>query len=80
MRVIFRFFLLVILIIGFYYSFKRDKSTNTIKVKENMSLQLQLPKSYVIVVGSGLAGLSAANQLLTNGKSVVLLDKQGKFF
>lgn len=31
----------------------------------------------VIVVGGGLAGLSAAHTLLERGASVTLLDKQG---
>ena len=31
----------------------------------------------VIVVGGGLAGLSAAHTLLERGASVMLLDKQG---
>jgi flavin-dependent dehydrogenase len=33
----------------------------------------------VIVVGGGLAGLSAAHTLLERGANVLLLDKQGYF-
>lgn len=34
----------------------------------------------VIVVGGGLAGLSAAHTLLERGANVLLLDKQGYVF
>jgi FAD binding domain len=34
----------------------------------------------VIVVGGGLAGLSAAHTLLERGANVLLLDKQGSAF
>lgn len=37
------------------------------------------PKNPVIVVGGGLAGLSAAHQAYINGANVVVLDKQGFF-
>lgn len=36
-----------------------------------------LPKNPVIIVGGGLAGLSAAHEALLRGANVVLLDKQG---
>jgi heterodisulfide reductase subunit A-like polyferredoxin len=36
-----------------------------------------LMSNQVIVVGGGLAGLSAAHTLLERGASVLLLDKQG---
>ena len=35
------------------------------------------PMAQVIVVGGGLAGLSAAHTLLERGANVLLLDKQG---
>ncbi|ODV64098.1 Flavocytochrome c [Ascoidea rubescens DSM 1968] len=38
-----------------------------------------VPKNPIIVVGGGLAGLSAAHQCLINGSNVVLLDKQAFF-
>lgn len=37
------------------------------------------PKNPVIVVGGGLAGLSAAHQAYINGANVILLDKQAFF-
>ncbi|ODV63765.1 FAD-dependent oxidoreductase-like protein [Ascoidea rubescens DSM 1968] len=44
------------------------------------TLELEnLPKNPVIIVGGGLAGLSAAHQCLINGSNVVLLDKQPFF-
>jgi FAD binding domain len=38
---------------------------------------LRSPMAQVIVVGGGLAGLSAAHTLLERGANVLLLDKQG---
>ncbi len=38
-----------------------------------------IPKNPIIVVGGGLAGLSAAHQAYLNGANVVVLDKQGFF-
>ncbi len=38
-----------------------------------------LPKNFIIVVGGGLAGLSAAHQILINGGNVVVMDKQSFF-
>lgn len=38
-----------------------------------------IPKNPIIVVGGGLAGLSAAHQAYINGANVVILDKQGFF-
>lgn len=39
--------------------------------------QLQHPSNPIIIVGGGLAGLSAAHQAYLRGANVVLLDKQG---
>lgn len=36
-----------------------------------------IPKNAIIIVGGGLAGLSAAHQLYLRGANVILLDKQG---
>ncbi|GMM35377.1 hypothetical protein DASC09_027020 [Saccharomycopsis crataegensis] len=38
-----------------------------------------IPKNPVIVVGGGLAGLSAAHQAYMNGANVFIIDKQGFF-
>ncbi len=40
---------------------------------------MTLPNNYIIVVGGGLAGLTAAHQILLNGGNVVLIDKQAFF-
>ncbi|KAI3402962.1 OSM2 [Candida oxycetoniae] len=37
----------------------------------------ELPKNPIVIVGGGLAGLSAAHQVYLRGGNVVLLDKQG---
>lgn len=37
----------------------------------------EYPKNAIIIVGGGLAGLSAAHQLYLRGANVILLDKQG---
>ncbi|KAK6465199.1 osmotic growth protein [Scheffersomyces coipomensis] len=42
-----------------------------------MSQAPQLPQNPIIIVGGGLAGLSAAHQVYLRGGNVVLLDKQG---
>lgn len=42
-----------------------------------MSLKLTYPLQPIIVVGGGLAGLSAAHQVYHRGGNVVLIDKQG---
>lgn len=36
-----------------------------------------LPVNPIVIVGGGLAGLSAAHQAYLRGANVVLLDKQG---
>jgi len=41
------------------------------------SATLNLLMAQVIIVGGGLAGLSAAHTLLERGANVLLLDKQG---
>ena len=42
-----------------------------------MNIPSSLNMAQVIVVGGGLAGLSAAHTLLERGANVLLLDKQG---
>ena len=44
---------------------------------QHKNLYLSIQMSQVIVVGGGLAGLSAAHTLLERGANVLLLDKQG---
>ena len=66
------------LVIGCLY-----KSTLTLALPTPHLLSLSLHTSpqfimaQVIVVGGGLAGLSAAHTLLERGANVLLLDKQG---
>lgn len=48
-----------------------------IRPAEHLSSSSSSVMAQVIVVGGGLAGLSAAHTLLERGANVVLLDKQG---
>ena len=52
-------------------------SSNTFNNLQLASTQLKMSSNRAIVVGGGLAGLSAAHTLLERGASVLLLDKQG---
>ncbi|KAK6455402.1 osmotic growth protein [Scheffersomyces xylosifermentans] len=45
--------------------------------QDSQTAPSSVPKNPIIIVGGGLAGLSAAHQVYLRGANVVLLDKQG---